>query len=85
MGKKKKIKKSKTRKVLDILNEWKEVMAIIIGVGSIIYAITIYKVNLEYSIKDKITEEDARTLIQIENAELKGDVRDIRNYLMGAK
>ncbi len=80
MGKKKKL--SKFQRTINWLKEWKEVIAIIIGFASLIYAVTLYKVNLENEVKNKITVEEARTLIQIENSELKQDIRDIKNYLM---
>jgi glucose uptake protein GlcU len=82
VAKTKKIKKSKFRIAFEIFKEWKEVIAIIIGVASIIYTITVYKVNLESTIDKKISESEARTLIQMEVSDMKQDIRDIRNFLM---
>ncbi len=85
MGKtvKRKIRKaSKFKQTVEFLKEWKEVIAIIVGVGSIIYTITSYKVNLENKVDSKMSEQEVRTLIQMENQDLKDDVKTIKRILM---
>lgn len=72
----------KLKKVTSIIKEWKEVFAIFISIGALIYTISSYKTELENSIKDKITEDEVRTLIELENSDIKKDIRDIRNYLL---
>lgn len=79
---KKKKKISKIKKFLNVLNDWKETIAILISVGTLIYFITEYKVNLENEIKSKVTEDEVRTLIEIMNTDLKQDVKDIRDYIL---
>jgi hypothetical protein len=78
-------KTSNITKFVDLLKRWKEVIAIIISAGALIYTVVSYKVSLETSIDSKITESEARTLIQIEVSDMKDDVKVIKQILMEKK
>ena len=78
-------KVSKFRRVIDLLKEWKEVIAIFISVGALIYYVSTYKAEIDSGLKSKVDEKEVRTLIQIENQDLKDDVKTIKRILMEGK
>jgi predicted phage-related endonuclease len=78
-------KVSKSKQVIELIKEWKEVIAIIISVGTLIYYVSTYKAEIDNRLKNKVNEQEVRTLIQIENQDLKEDVKIIKKILMEGK
>lgn len=76
---------TKVQRFVSTAKEWKEVIAICISAGALIYTIVSYKVSIESSLNNKITEKEARVLIHAENADMKEDIKIIKEILLKGK
>jgi hypothetical protein len=76
---------SKSKQVIGLILEWKEVIAIVISIGTLVYYVSTYKAEIDSGLKSKVDEKEVRTLIQIENQDLKEDVKIIKKILMEGK